>query len=319
METNQKTVVMNAGKMNFDGSMDFQSLSPDTTVYDDTRPDEFIGRIQGARAIVTKELPVTADLIEQFPDSLQLIVEAGTGFNNIDIEAAKKRGITVCNIPAYSSERVAHTAIMMMLCLSSTMQVQLKMLANGDRSNFTEHLKVPHCEVNGKTLGVVGAGNIGGQVLKVAQALGMRVLICKRHQGTDTETIKYVSFEELMKQSDYVSLHCPLTADTRHIVNADTLKLMKPTAFLINTSRGALVDEAALIEALQSGTIAGAGLDVQEQEPPAEDNPLYTLDNVIMTPHMGWKGYETRQRLLAIIRNDIQGFFSGKPVNVVSD
>jgi glycerate dehydrogenase len=315
---NQKTIVMNAAKMNYDGSMDFSTLSPDCTVYDSTAPDEFLPRIQGAAVLVTKELPVPGDLIRQFPDSVKLIVEAGTGFNNIDVAAAREKGITICNIPAYSSQRVAHTAIMMLLNLSSTMQTQIKMLAKGDRSNFTDHLRVPHLEVNGKTIGIVGAGNIGGEVAKVALALGMKVLIYQRHKKEDTENMKYVSLEELLRQSDYVSLHCPLKPETRHIINAETLALMKPTAFLINTSRGGLVDEPALIQALQEHRIAGAGLDVQETEPPVADNPLYTLDNVILTPHMGWKGFETRQRLLSIIRDDVQGFFNGKPVNAVS-
>ena len=192
------------------------------------------------------------------------------------------------------------------------------MLAKNDRSNFTEHLKVPHTEVNGKTLGVVGAGNIGSEVVKIGLALGMKVLIYKRHKGIDIENVKYVSLEQLLKQSDYLSLHCPLTPQTHHIIDKNAIALMKPTAFLINTARGALIDEPALIEALSTGKIAGAGLDVQEQEPPAADNPLYKLDNVILTPHIGWKGYETRQRLLGIIRDNIQGFFNGKPINVVS-
>ncbi len=315
---NRKVVVMNAGKMNYDGSMDFSSLSPDTVVYDTTAPEEFLARIQGAAAIVTKELPVPAELIMQFPESIRLICEAGTGFNNIDIAAARAKGITVTNIPAYSSQRVAQTAVMFLLNLSSTMQTQIRMLERGDRSNFTEHILVPHLEVNGKTIGLIGCGNIGNEVKKIALALGMNVLIFKRHPGQDEENVRYVSLDELLEQSDYISLHCPLTPETRHIIDASAIEKMKPTAFLINTSRGALIDEPALIAALKAERIAGAGLDVQETEPPAEDNPLYTMENVILTPHMGWKGYETRQRLLSIIREDIHGFFDGTPVNVVS-
>lgn len=314
----QRVVVMNAGKMNYDGSMDFSCLSADTVVYDATAPEEFLPRIQGAAAIVTKELPVPADLIAQFPDSVKLICEAGTGYNNIDIAAARAKGITVTNIPAYSSQRVAQTAIMFLLNLSSTMQTQIRMLERGDRRNFTEHILVPHLEVNGKTIGLVGCGNIGNEVKKVALALGMKVLIHKRHPGRDEENVKYVDLDTLLAESDYVSLHCPLTPQTKHIIDGAAIEKMKPTAFLINTSRGALIDEPALIKALKAGRIAGAGLDVQETEPPAQDNPLYTLENVILTPHMGWKGYETRQRLLGIIRDDVQGFFNGTPVNVVS-
>ena len=304
--------------MNYDGLLDFSVLSPDTVVYEDSTPDQIIERIQGACAVVTKELPVPADMIDQFPDSVKLICEAGTGYNNIAIEAAKQRGITVCNVPAYSSHRVAHTAVMMMLNLSSTMQTQIKMLGKGDRSNFTQHLQVPHVELNGKTLGVVGYGNIGRQVIRVGQALDMKVLCYTRTARPDQENLSFVTLETLLKESDFVSLHCPLNDKTRHIINEETLSLMKPSAFLINTSRGALIDEPALIRALSEKKIAGAGLDVQETEPPAEDNPLYTLENVILTPHMGWKGLETRQRLVGVVADDIRGFFEGKPVNVVS-
>lgn len=315
---NAKTIVLNAAKMNFDGNLDFSVLSDEVIVYDDTTPEELLERIQDADIIVTKEMPVNGDLIRQFPDSVKLICEAGTGYNNLDLDAAKEKGITVCNIPAYSSQRVAHTTIMMILNLSSTMQTQMKMLAHGNHDNFTKNLQVPHVEVNGKTLGIIGAGNIGRSVIKVAQALDMDILVYTRTPKADENGIRYVDLPTLLKSSDYVSLHCPLTPQTRHIINEETLSMMKPTAFLINTSRGALVDEPALIKALQNGVIAGAGLDVQETEPPVKDNPLYTLDNVILTPHMGWKGLETRQRLVSILDGNIKAYLNGSPVNVVS-
>lgn len=314
---NNKCVVLNAKKMNFDGKLDFSVLSSDITVYDDTTNEELPGRIQGADIIVTKEMPVNAEMIQRFPESVKLICEAGTGYNNIDLEAARKKGITVCNIPAYSTERVAHTAIMMILNLSSTMQVQMKMLANGNHDNFTKNLQVPHVEANGKTLGVIGAGHIGKKVIKIAQALDMNILVYTRTPREDEKGIRYVSLKELLEHSDYVSLHCPLTESTKHMINKETLKLMKPSAFIINTSRGALIDEAALIEALKNGKIAGAGLDVQETEPPKETSPLYTMENVLLTPHMGWKGLETRQRLVSILADNIKNFLAGNPKNVV--
>ena len=289
---NDKCVVLNAKKMNFDGKLDFSILSSDVTVYDDTTKEQLSERIQDADIIVTKEMPVSGEMIQHFPESVKLICEAGTGYNNIDLEAARKKGITVCNIPAYSTERVAHTAIMMMLNLSSTMQVQMKMLARGNHDNFTKNLQVSHMEVNGKTLGVLGAGHIGRKVMQIAQALDMNILVHSRTPREDEKGIRYVSLEELLKNSDYVSMHCPLTESTKHMINKETLSLMKPSAFIINTSRGALIDEAALIEALKNGTIAGAGLDVQETEPPEENSPLYTMNNVILTPHIGWKGLE---------------------------
>ncbi|MDU6632641.1 2-hydroxyacid dehydrogenase [Veillonella sp.] len=315
---NERVVVVNASKMNYDHLLDFSVLSNDVQVYDDSTNEEVIERIQGAAVVVTKELPVGADLLSQFPDSVKLIVEAGTGYNNIDLDAARAKGITVCNIPAYSTERVAHTVIMMLLNFSSTMQQQIGMLAKGDRSNFTKHLQVSHTEVNGKTLGVVGAGHIGMEVIKVAKALGMNILIHTRTPKADGDGIRYVSLDELLEHSDYITLHCPLNEQTKHMINKDTIAKMKSSAIIINTGRGALINEADLCEALAAQRIAGAGLDVQEVEPPAEDSPLYTLDNVIITPHMGWKGLETRQRLVGIIRDNVQAFFKGEPINVVS-
>ena len=315
---NERVVVVNASKMNYDHLLDFSVLSNDVQVYDDSTNEEVIERIQGARVVVTKELPVGADLLSQFPDSVKLIVEAGTGYNNIDLDVARAKGITVCNIPAYSTERVAHTVIMMLLNFSSTMQQQIGMLAKGDRSNFTKYLQVSHTEVNGKTLGVIGAGHIGMEVIKVAKALGMNILIHTRTPKADGDGIRYVSLDELLEHRDYITLHCPLNEQTKHMINKDTIAKMKPSAIIINTGRGALINEADLCEALAAKRIAGAGLDVQEVEPPAEDSPLYTLDNVIITPHMGWKGLETRQRLVGIIRDNVQAFFKGEPINVVS-
>jgi len=315
---NERVVVVNASKMNYDHLLDFSVLSNDVQVYDDSTNEEVIERIQGAHVVVTKELPVGADLLSQFPDSVKLIVEAGTGYNNIDLDAARAKGITVCNIPAYSTERVAHTVIMMLLNFSSTMQQQIGMLAKGDRSNFTKYLQVSHTEVNGKILGVVGAGHIGMEVIKVAKALGMNILVHTRTPKADGDGIRYVSLDELLEHSDYITLHCPLNEQTKHMINKDTIAKMKSSAVIINTGRGALINEADLCEALVAKRIGGAGLDVQEVEPPAEDSPLYTLDNVIITPHMGWKGLETRQRLVGIIRDNVQAFLKGEPINVVS-
>ena len=314
----ERGVVVNAGKMNYDHALDFSVLSSDVQVYDNSTNEELIERIQGARVVVTKELPVNAELLSQFPDTVKLIVEAGTGYNNIDLNAAKERGITVCNIPAYSTERVAHTVIMMILNFASTMQQQIGMLAKGDRSNFTKYLQVSHTEVNGKTLGVVGAGHIGMEVIKVAKALGMNILIYTRTPKADGDGIRYVSLDELLENSDYITLHCPLNDQTKYMINKETIAKMKPNAVIVNTGRGPLINEADLCEALAAKRIAGAGLDVQEVEPPAEDSPLYTLDSVIITPHMGWKGLETRQRLVGIIRDNVQAFFKGEPINVVS-
>lgn len=315
---NQRVVVLNGDKMNYDGKLDFSVLSPDTVVYDDSKGDEIVERIDGAAAVITKEMPVPAEIIQQFPDSVKLIVEAGTGYNNIDIQAAKDKGITVCNIPAYSTQRVAHTAVMLLLNLASSMRVQMAMLTKGDRRNFTDHLLVPHGEVNGKVLGIIGAGHIGREVMKIAIALGMEIVVYTRTPRPDEDHITYTDLETVLKTCDYLSIHCPLTEKTRHLIDRDAIALMKPSACIINTARGAIIDETALIEALQQHRLAGAGLDVQEVEPPVADSPLYTMEHVILTPHMGWKGLETRQRLVQIIAEDVRHFFDGNPVNVVS-
>lgn len=311
-------VVLNAGKMNFDKALDFTKIAETVTVYEDSTPEEILPRIKDADAVVTKELVLSEELVRAFPPGVKLIVEAGTGYNNIPLQAVREKGITVCNVPAYSTQRVAQTAVMLMLNLASTMQSQIGMLRAGDRSNFTKHLMVPHAELNGKTLGVFGTGNIGSAVIRIAQAMEMQTIACAHVKRADRDGIRFVDKETLLKESDVVSLHCPLNEDTKHMIDETALSLMKPTAFLINTARGALIDEAALIRALRENRIAGAGLDVQETEPPKEDSPLYTMENVILTPHMGWKGKETRERLVRIVAEDVQGFFAGAPVNVVS-
>ena len=312
-----KIVVLNGQKVNYDGRIDYHVLGEDVAVYEDSAPEEILPRLAGAEVAVTKELVLTPEQVLAMPESVKLICEAGTGYNNIPLEAAKQKGIIVCNIPSYSTQRVAHTAIMMLLALSSNMQRQQTMLARGDHSNFTRALQVSHTEVNGKTLGIVGAGSIGRQVMKIAQALDMNILVYTRTPGEDSEGVHYCTLDEVLTHSDYISLHCPLSDATRHMIDADAIAKMKPTACLINTSRGPLVDEAALIDALRTGRIAGAGLDVQEVEPPAEDNPLYTLDNVVLTPHMGWKGLETRQRLIDMLGENIRAYLNGAPINRV--
>jgi glycerate dehydrogenase len=246
-----------------------------------------------------------------------MICEAGTGYNNLDLAAAREKGIVVCNIPAYSSERVAHTAILLILSLASSLQKQIRMLAEGDHDNFHRHLMVDHVEVNGKTLGVIGYGNIAQEIIKVAQALGMNILVGTRTPREDVYGVHFTTNEEVFADSDFLSLNCPLTASTRHMINARTLATMKPTAYVVNTARGALIDEAALIQALDQGVIAGAGLDVQEVEPLDDASPLYTMDNVIITPHMGWRGLETRRRLVSMVGDNIRAFAAGHPINRV--
>jgi len=308
---------VNAGRLDFDKGLDLarlESAAGELVRFEpDASPEEILERVQGAEIVIFKEIPVPGDIIARFPDCVKVIQEAGTGFNNIDMAAAKAKGITVCNCPAYSSDAVAQLVITYMLNFSCSLVPQMRMLQSGNKDNFTNHMQVPHFELAGKTLGLIaGSGDIGSKVAQLGVALGMKVIITSRSPKPNA-----VPLDELLATSDFVSLHCPLNADTKYIMNKDTLSKMKPTAFLINTGRGALINESDLIEVLKARKIAGAGLDVQEAEPPVPDNPLYTLDNVILTPHIGWKRLETRQRLMDIVADNVAAYVAGKPVNVV--
>ena len=316
-----KTVFLNVAKLDFDNKLDFSKIANLTaiTTHAASSDQEIVDRVNGQNIVITKELPVGGEAIAQFPASVKLICEAGTGYNNIDIKAAREKGITVCNVPGYSTEAVAQLAITFILSLSASLTKQHAMLQQKNYDNFTKHLLVPHFELQGKTLGIIGSGSIGQQVMKISRSLGMNILVYNRTPKTWSDPqITSVSLEELFSQSDFVSLHCPLTPDTRQLVSRARLALMKPSAFIINTSRGALINEPDLIEALQQGNLAGAALDVQDPEPPALTNPLFAMDNVILTPHIGWKPLEARQRLINLLAGNIEAYLQGKPVNVVS-
>ncbi len=313
-----KVVVLNAEVVNYDGQAGFEQIADDVDVYGSSTTAQIAARTAGAAVVVTKEMPMGAEQIAQLPDTVQMCVEAGTGFNNYDLAALQERGIALTNIAAYSTDRVADTALMLMLGLASSLQVQMRMLAAGNHANFNDHLLVPHLELTGKTLGVVGFGHIGQALIHRAQALGMQILVSTRTQRPDKSGIHFTTQEDMLRRSDFVSLHVPLVPATRHLINAQTLEQMKSSAFLINTARGGLVDEPALIQALQAKTIAGAGLDVQEVEPLPDDSPLYDMSNVIVTPHIGWRGLETRQRLVRMVGDNIQSWFAGKPLNRVN-
>ena len=316
-----KTVFLNATKLDFDQKLDFSSVQALTelTNYDDTSNEQILERVQGQTVVITKEMTVGKDVISRFPDSVKLICEAGTGYNNIDIVAAREKGISVCNIPSYSTVAVAQLAMTFVLNLSASLPQQRSMLERKDFSNFTKFLQVPHFEVAGKTLGVIGAGAIGRESIKIGVALGMNVLVYDPFPKEWTEgNVKNATLEEVLRQSDFITLHCPLMDSTRQIINKERIALMKPTAYIVNTSRGALIKEDDLVEALQQGRLAGAALDVQDPEPPALDNPLFAMDNVIMTPHIGWRRYESRQRLVDLVAENIKAFIDGKAVNVVN-
>lgn len=316
-----KTVFLNSAKLDFDNKLDFSPLSQLTTFtkYDSSTDEEIIQRVQDQEVVITKELPVGKNLIDQFPPSVKVICEAGTGYNNIDIVAARAKNIAVCNVPTYSTEAVATMAITQILNLSCSLIQQQNMLQRKNFDNFTESLQVPHFEVQEKTLGIIGGGAIGRHTMKIALVLGMKIMIYDMFpQPNDNPNVSYVPLEKLLSNSDFITIHCPLTASTKHLINKDTLSLMKPTAYIVNTARGPIIKEADLIEALKEGKIAGAALDVQEQEPPELDNPLFSMDNVIMTPHIGWRRLESRQRLVQLTSDNIAAFMKSAPTNVVN-
>lgn len=317
----EKTVFLNSAKLDFNDKLNFSPLSDLTifTKYNTSNNDEILERVKGQTIIITKELPLGRDLISQFPPSVKLICEAGTGYNNIDIVAAREKDIAVCNIPSYSTEAVAQLVITFILNLSSSLIQQQIMIKQQNFDNFTKYLQLPHFEVQNKTLGVIGAGAIGRHVIKIALTLGMNILVYNRTpKPWGDPNVQFVSLEELLEQSDFITIHCPLTIDTKHLIDKDRLKLMRPSAFIINTSRGPIIKELDLIEALQNGKIAGAALDVQDPEPPEITNPLFAMENVILTPHIGWRRLETRQRLIKLIAVNIDSFIQGKPINIVN-
>lgn len=315
----KSTVFLNSKKLNFDNNIDFSKLNNFTKVtqYDTSDESEILERVKGQNIVVTKELPLIGELIAKFPSSVELICEAGTGYNNIDIKAARDKNITVCNVPGYSTDAVAQLVIAFILNLSSSLSKQQVMLKQNNFDNFSKDLQVPHFEISGKTLGVIGAGAIGQRVIKTALALGMKVLVHNRSVKA-IDNVEFVSLDELLEKSDFVTLHCALTEDTKYLIDSSRLKLMKSSAFIINTARGAMIKETDLIEALKNNEIAGAALDVQYPEPPAFDNPLFSMDNVILTPHIGCKCIESRQRLIDLLGENIESFINNKAINVVN-
>lgn len=318
----QNIVFLNLAKLNFDNKLDFSSIEELTTFrkYDESSNKDILERVRNQAIVITKELTLGRDLISQFPPCVKLICEAGTGYNNIDIVAAREKNIMVCNVPSYSTQAVANLVITYILNFSSSLIQQQMMIKQKNFDNFTKHLELPHFELQNKTLGVIGGfGAIGREVIKIALALGMRILIYSRTEKPwNNQDVHFVSLEELLRQSDFVTINCPLTKQTLHLIGRQQMKLMKPSAFIINTSRGAIIKETDLIEALQNGEIAGAALDVQDPEPPQQTNPLFNMENVILTPHIGWKRLESRQRLINLMAVNIESFIKGNLINVVN-
>ena len=286
-------------------------------VYDRTKPEEIVDRCRDANIILTNKVPFNEATIAEL-SKLKMIGVTATGYNIIDVQAAAKKGIVVCNVPAYGTASVAQHTIALLLELTNQVGKHATSVATGDwvRSADFSYQLAPITELAGKTLGIVGWGNIGEQTARIAQALGMELLYYNPSKK-ENAFARWVSLQELFAKADYVSLHCPLKPDNLCFVNHDIIQVMKSGACIINTSRGQLINEQHLADALNNGRIAGAALDVLSVEPPSPQNPLLTAKNCIITPHIAWISKEARQRVMATTVANVAGFLNSKPVNVV--
>jgi glycerate dehydrogenase len=291
----------------------------DCAIYNRTPAEETIARAAGANIALTNKTLLMRDTLEKLPD-LKYIGVLATGYNVVDLEAATERGIVVTNVPSYSTRSVVQMAFAHLLNLALHTGEHSRSVAAGRWSSSADFCfwDYPLIELDGLTLGLVGFGRIGRAMSEVATAFGMKVLAYDPMPPQNPPSgVRMVELDEIFRQSDVVSLHCPLTAETRHLVNAERLAIMKPSAFLINTGRGPLVDEQALAAALNAGQIAGAGLDVLTAEPPPSDHPLLRAKNCYITPHIAWATKAARIRLLKEVIENIRAFMNGTPRNVV--
>ena len=307
----------NPGDLSWDGLRELGEL----TVYDRTAPEDVLERAKGAQVILTNKVVITEELMDKLPD-LRYIGVLATGYNVVDIPAARKHGIIVTNIPAYSTMSVAQMVIAHLLNLTNQVALHSDAVKQGEwqRNKDFSFSLTPLIELDGKTLGIVGLGNTGTATARIAQSLGMRILAYSSKSADALKEMgieKADSYEQLFREADVLSLHCPLTEETHHLVNAERLKLMKPTAILINTGRGPLVDEAALADALNEGRIMAAGVDVLQEEPPRNGSPLINARNCYITPHIAWATKAARERLLNIAVANVKAFMEGKPQNAV--
>ncbi len=289
-------------------------------IYDRTPPAEVLARAAGADIVLTNKTVLSRDIIHALP-RMRYIGVLATGFNVVDIAAARERGIPVCNVPDYGTRSVAQHTIALLLELTQRCGLHASDVAAGGWARCPDfcYWESPLVELDGLTLGIVGFGRIGRAVAELGRAFGMNVLVDNHRVPADAPSwVTFVPMDELFRRSDVLSLHCPLTPHTKHLVNAERLALMKPSAFLLNTSRGPLIDEAALAGALNASRIAGAALDVLSVEPPPANHPLFGVRNCLITPHIAWASRAARSRLLHTAVENIRAFISGSPRNVVN-
>lgn len=287
--------------------------------YDVLPPAEISAAIGDRDAVVVNKARITAEIMDACPN-LKFIGLFATGYNNIDTVAAAARGIVVCNVPGYSTQSVAQHTFALMLHFASRVDEYAASVARGDWANAStfSYLSFPSHELCGRTLAIYGYGNIGRKVADIGRAFGMKVIATVHSPRPAEDGVEFVGVNELFSRADYLSLHCPLTEETRHLVNAQTLSLMKPTAYIINTARGGVIEEDALCDALNSGRLAGAGIDVLDTEPMRPGHPYLTAKNCYITPHVAWGTLDARSRLITMVAENLKAYEAGKPINKVN-
>lgn len=308
----------NPGDLSWDW---LKELVDEYTVYDRTDDEDIFERSKDADILVTNKTVITGEMLQRLTN-LKFISTLSTGYNVIDIDKARELGISVSNIPAYSTDAVAQLVFALLLELTNHVAIHDQSVKNGEWTSC-EHFcytKTPLCELSGKTFGIIGFGKIGSAVAKIALAFGMKVKAYSPNTRTfdGYGTVEFTDLEDVIRSSDVISLHCPLTDKTNGLVNMEFLQKMKKSAFIINTSRGPVINESDLRKALDEGIIAGAGVDVLSSEPPKADNPLISCDKCVITPHIAWASFEARTRLMGIFKENVEAFLKGNPVNVVN-
>jgi glycerate dehydrogenase len=304
-----------ADGLNWDG---LQALGR-CIIYDRTPETEIVSRSVDADAVLINKVSLSADAIAQLP-KLKYIGVTATGTNIVDLAAAKARGIVVTNVPGYGTQSVAQWVFAHVLNLAQRVGDHAVLVREGKWASSPDWCfwETPQIELAGLTMGILGFGAIGREVAKIAHSFGMNVIATNRSQVEHPDYIQMVDLDTLFQTADVVTLHCPLTPETREVVNRERLATMKPSSFLINTGRGPLIDEPALADALSAGTIAGAGLDVLSQEPPPADHPLVKASNCFISPHIAWATTSARARLMKATIENLSAFLEGKPKNVVN-
>ena len=306
---------VNSGDFKWDNII---NLVDKTEIYDVTKTHEILDRIKDATYVFSCKTPITKEVIEKC-ENIKYIGSMATGFNHIDVEVCENRNIVVTNIPDYSTNAVSE------LVFAFIFEAYRKVLAHNERVQNGEWITCKDfcfydksvSEIYGKTLGIIGYGNIGKRVSQIADVLGMNVLVYTRSKRENVGNIKFVSLNEVLENSDLISLHCPLTKDTKEIINENTIGKMKDGVIIINTARGQLINEEHLAKALKSKKVSKAFLDVVYKEPMIKDNPLLNIENCIITPHYGWCPIETRKRLFTILEENLKSFIEGNTINKV--